>query len=376
MTTESVTVLHNRAMAAAEAALLARFRRDRDQELTALQQAFELEREAAETGNRLGIGEPSRSILLRSAATLAYDVGELDEAERLAHVAMAGSPPEFVKQELRGLLQNTNASQHLKVTGVTLQPGDFQFVIDGPAVGHGFIPYELYDERVRALQATLFRTGERLQQRPYRSRGARPKSVKQELPILLSVPRAASFAITFRVGSTEATLFPEQTLAVRAAKEVVKNIKLVGEGEMDALEAAIPDIAYRRSFIANAKALAPDGERVTGVGFTLPDEFGEKPYMLKRTADELGAALPDLPQKPDGPPSNVLRIVTGTLLAVDDRSGKGEISLEPDGGGAFITIKVPEGLDDIVDLMWRKVVRVSGYQRDKLLELVDIDSVQ
>lgn len=377
MTAEVVASVHGRAMAAADRAMLARLRRERVQELAALREAFELEREAGVMADRLGVAEPSRSVLLRSAAALAYDIGELDEAERLAYVAMAGSPPEFVKQELRELLQNVGASQHLKVSGVTLQPGDFQFVVVGPAVGHGFIPYELYDERVKSLQATLFRTGERLLQRPYRKSGRRPRDVRSELPMMLSAARSSSFAITFRVGMPMEQLFPAESLATRVVLEVVKGLRLLGEGQDEALEEVIPDVAYRRSFVASAKALAPDGEQVTGVGFTLPVELGAEPFMLTRTAEE----MPYPVEVPDVESTSVavgaeLRNVRGVLLAVDDRSGKGEIALVPEGGRGSITVRVPDGLDDIVDGLWRKVVEVTGHQVDAALELVDIRAVE
>lgn len=372
MTVDEVVSLHRRAMASADAATMAKLRRDRSSELAALRQAFEFEKAAAEAANQIGIEEPSRSVLLRSAATLAYDVGELGEAERLAHVAMAGYPPEFVKSELRGLLENVSASQHLRLEGVTLSPGEFQFMVHGPAVGHGFIPIDIFEGRVKTLEKTLFRTGERLLGRPFRPRGNRPTSVSSELPIMLSAPRAASFAITFRLGTGVVPLFVEGSLAAKVVSEVVLNLQRLDRGEEEAVAQAIPDLAYRRSFIASAKALAPDGRRITGVGLTLPPELGHEPYMLRRTPDE----LPD-PPAPDEVVVSRSRegevvIVRGSLLFADDRNHRGEIAVVPEDGGASVPVVVPEGLDDIVEVLWGKLVVVKGVARTTGVELVDI----
>ncbi|HEX5271222.1 MAG TPA: hypothetical protein VFW33_12065, partial [Gemmataceae bacterium] len=48
--------------------------------------------------------EPTRSVLHRSAASLALECGEYREAERLIATALAGSPPETIAEELRDLL--------------------------------------------------------------------------------------------------------------------------------------------------------------------------------------------------------------------------------------------------------------------------------
>ena len=49
--------------------------------------------------------EPSRSVLHRSAASLALQCGEFREAERLIAGALAGFPPDEVADELRDLLE-------------------------------------------------------------------------------------------------------------------------------------------------------------------------------------------------------------------------------------------------------------------------------
>ncbi len=47
--------------------------------------------------------EPTRSVLFRSAAQLAFNYGEIREAEQLLSAALAGNPPGDILLELRTL---------------------------------------------------------------------------------------------------------------------------------------------------------------------------------------------------------------------------------------------------------------------------------
>lgn len=63
--------------------------------------AFEKEREALRA---LGeTGEPSRSVLLRSAASLAIDADELDAAVAIIEEGLSGKPPRAVRLDLEAL---------------------------------------------------------------------------------------------------------------------------------------------------------------------------------------------------------------------------------------------------------------------------------
>ena len=100
----TVQELHNKAMELAEHALLAARASDKDQAADLNRQALDLEREAASQLPATIENEPSRSILYRSAATLALDCHEYEEAERLVHMGLGGFPPEDIESELSNLL--------------------------------------------------------------------------------------------------------------------------------------------------------------------------------------------------------------------------------------------------------------------------------
>ncbi len=102
--TRRIKDLHHEAMRLADQASDLR-RRGAEQEANArLRQALEHERQAAELAAPELSLEPTRSVLHRSAATLAWQCGEYREAERLITTALSGSPPETVAEELRDLL--------------------------------------------------------------------------------------------------------------------------------------------------------------------------------------------------------------------------------------------------------------------------------
>ena len=69
-----------------------------------IREAFENEQTAAELIAHQLDAEPSRSILLRSAATLAIDCGELKAAERLIATALSRNPPEEIALRIKGFV--------------------------------------------------------------------------------------------------------------------------------------------------------------------------------------------------------------------------------------------------------------------------------
>ena len=78
--------LHTRAMDKADEALRNRARGLENVAIALFREALSLEREAAEAA----VLEPTRSILFRSAATLAIDCNELRTAEKLIGLGLAG----------------------------------------------------------------------------------------------------------------------------------------------------------------------------------------------------------------------------------------------------------------------------------------------
>ncbi|MEO5359092.1 MAG: hypothetical protein H7843_01450 [Nitrospirota bacterium] len=99
-----VMTTHRKAMDYAEEAFYFKLKGDPERAKELFLLAFELEREAAESYKESAV-EPTRSVLYRSAATLAFDCDDFIEAKRLAETALSGTPPEEIAQELIDLLR-------------------------------------------------------------------------------------------------------------------------------------------------------------------------------------------------------------------------------------------------------------------------------
>jgi len=72
-------------------------------------QAYENERSSAMILVNQFEEEPSRSVLFRSAAWLAFHAGRYREAERMAAFGLSGNPPGLIEKELREVLEQTLA---------------------------------------------------------------------------------------------------------------------------------------------------------------------------------------------------------------------------------------------------------------------------
>lgn len=102
----SVLETHRKAMEWADKGQLLRDRGDESDARDAFHRAMKLEREAAFAA---GDTEPDRSVLLRSAGSLALDCNELRAAEQLFAMGLAGDPPDEIAEEIRDLLEQVHS---------------------------------------------------------------------------------------------------------------------------------------------------------------------------------------------------------------------------------------------------------------------------
>lgn len=101
----TVSNIHERAMELTDEALAARRQGDPANARQLFREALDYERRAAEIVVPDFTAEPTRSVLLRSAAALAVECEEWREAERLIATALSGNPPVEIAEELRDLLE-------------------------------------------------------------------------------------------------------------------------------------------------------------------------------------------------------------------------------------------------------------------------------
>jgi hypothetical protein len=365
--------LHRQAMELAEEAALEQAAGQMGRAKELYTAAFECERQAAERlDTRLDM-EPTRSVLFRSAASLALDCHDVRSAEKLIARALTGDPPPEIASELRDLLEQVYFHRHLDLRGVILGPREFQMSISGEAVGLGVADSEVFVSRVQDIEKLIFRTAERRAQRPFRERGRRHKVLAGDVALYLSVPRAASFAVSFRIGYSEQMPLPGMDPAEGVIAELLDCIDMVGAGELREMEKRIPDPSYRRNFFALARRVAPDGKAVQAVGFTAAIRGTERRVLLTRTSDDI--ILPEAATVEGD--SRVHVQVQGTLKYADStKTERNEIRIV-DADGKTHKVIVPEGMmDDIVRPLWDFVVLVRGTRTRNVILLQDVSRAE
>lgn len=115
-----VNVLHREAMDLAELAQVAKLRGEVEQSNHLLKQAFAQESSAAALIANHWEYEPTRSVLHRSAASLAIECGEFEMANRLIVTALSGNPPAEIAEELQDLFIQINLREYLQRRGLAL----------------------------------------------------------------------------------------------------------------------------------------------------------------------------------------------------------------------------------------------------------------
>ena len=373
-----INKLHDEAMNLAELATVAKVKGDLQQADELLRKAYENEARAAYLMIDVSSPEPTRSVLFRSAASLAIDCNELREAEKLLAIGLSGNPPPDISEELRDLFERVNFHRHLDLRGVVLEDDELQLSIAGRLVSVGLAPIEQLVMRIENSRKLIFRVVERLMERPYREVGAVRGAVR-EYGLFVSVPRAASMAVTLRVSRPKPLPGFEKEIeyihSSQVIDELISCLDSFSKSEEKELRERIPQDAYYRNFVGIAKNLAPDGDEVRMVGFTSIRKGQERRVSLTNPRDqiklvsELRRGLEVLEVKEKGE----VATISGRLLLADARhSGKEKIQLVDDEGQGHNVI-VPEGMmSDIVKPLWEERVQVTGYYKGKSIRLEDI----
>lgn len=115
----TIQELHTQAMDLAEQADFLKMQGKVDEATGLYQKAFETESECAFLAKNQQVGEPTESVLFRSAASLAYQLKYLREAERLICMGLAGNPPLDIARELRELYDQVSLDRNLEQLNVT-----------------------------------------------------------------------------------------------------------------------------------------------------------------------------------------------------------------------------------------------------------------
>ena len=335
-------------------------------------QAFEKEKQAANAVADNDDLEPTRSILHRSAASLALICNEIREAERLIAHALSAEPPEEIADELRDLLEEVYFERHLKLRKTVLRHNEVQLSFAGEVVGFGVAQSNQILPRVRDAQTLIRRTAERCADLPFKERGSlRQKHILQFEPYL-SVPRAASFAVTLGF-ATEQPYLPGMDPFMDVADDLLTCLDLLNSQNITALREKIHDEAYFHNFVALTKKIAPDGTKIKLVGFTSSNRNTGRTVALTTPPAQIRATAHD-----DTEEKTKQKVeVRGTLLEADARNHKkGHIVIVEPGGNKH-KVEVKRGImKDVVQPMFEEDVIVSGVREGGLIHLENIDLIE
>lgn len=299
--------LHSEAMDLAERAMIERARGKVDAANKHLGEALKKEEKAARLAVQNGVPEPTRTILLKSAAHLAVDAGEIRLAERLIGTALAGEPPEELAEELRSAFEEIGFHRHLDLRGVELQPNDVQMVMVGAAIAPGMVASDQFIKRVESFQSLIYRTSESDLGIEYRERGDPKQEIEKPLQMYMSVPRAASFAVSLKVASQKGQAefsFAQSSVVV---DHLMNRLGMFERAEYEALSKEIPKSEYFDNFVRLASVLAPDGKLVKMVGLTTQRGTVERRLEMRRSPKADGKLAVFIP-------SNERRSLKGQLF--------------------------------------------------------------
>ena len=353
--------LHGKAMECANFAFIARMRGDEAQARTLFAQAFELEFEgiaALEESERV---EPWLSVLHRSAATLALDCDRPRDAEKIAATALNQDPHPEIAEELHDVLDRVRFHRHLEVRGVVLGSNEMQMSLAGRDVGPGLInPRELAN-RVPYAAMFIQHTADLLNEKPLNKRTSTLLD-----NVYQSLGRAASYAVTLRLApSAEHVDMPGIDVPNKVFDKVLSIVRMVDQSAEEDLQQEIKNPAYLVRFMSLAKKIAPDGESISQVGFTLPN--GESAQFTRRSAD-----VPLMPGTKETEKSGKKIALEGRLLFADATSDQ-KIKIIPSGKKRARIVTLDENMiDQVVTEHWNQQVHVEGIQEGDKIRLTNI----
>jgi hypothetical protein len=366
--------LHKEAMKLASEAYFAHFQGDVDRSDSLNREAFEREKEAAYLLRDTLDIEPTRSVLCRSAASLAIDCCFHREAEKLIAMGLFGDPPEEIAEELRDLLETVYFERHLRQRGIQLTDNEFQVSLVGSEVGFGYAASEQVTTRVQSIENLIFRTAERKSNTPFR-RGNRPrKELRREISPYLSTPRAASYSITFRLGGNQLSL-PTMGLPEQVLDDIFCGLELINNSNFEQLRAIIADQDYYQNFVGLIQNIAPDGKKVKMVGFTSQKGENEQKIMLSTPRSQLREIFENGSGESNQEGERVE--IKGILKFADSTNiNNGVIKIISENGPTY-RIQVPLGLmSDVVRPLYESEVVVKGVIRRQKIHLSNIEPAE
>ncbi len=357
----TINGLHLEAMEFTDQSFVARRFGDREKYLHYTRLALDKEAQAADLMVDEDV-EPTRSVLHRSAATLAWRCKEYEKSKRLIYRALAGNPPPDIEFELNDLLGDVNLAQ----AGIHLEENRIQVSLNGNAVGYGNASVVELGARVSCIRKMLKIAAKFAVRHFDEFSPSKLISDSGEIPLYIEGIYPGSCNVSLRLGKPIQTVLPGFENSDEIIAPFLQNLDFFEKGNYDALEEAIVDIEDLRGFFIAAKELAPDGDRITSIKFQAKVKEKIKRVSFNRIQSELNdIQLPKLPETTIEYQTTNKDISKTGVLRVANALGKTECVLVTEDSAKW-TIEGPEDiLDEIVREFFKRKVEVTGKQMKK-----------
>ena len=361
---KSIISVHEQAMDWADKARSARRERDEDAYVKFIEHAFELEKKAA-LMIQSEESEPTRSVLHRSAASLAYKCKMYREAEWLVSRALSGNPPGEIIGELRRLSRKVHFQLGLEEKDVTVSEQEFSMNLDGNQIIEGRAPVDLITQRITKLKKIFWNTIRIVNGLEF---GSKARLKEQQYTLWVSALAPGSIQVVLKLGVSGQMSLSKMGGFDTIFDQVMTRFDLLSLGEYDQLQKHIGNDEYYCNFVALAKEIAPDGDDVETVKFDALIDGKQRRvnfYRQQQHFDEI--PLPNLLESRNG-----LRItdetitVRGILRYADSRDEHKVVKLRDAESGKTWKIIVPDAymkdvvqpnFDENVEIVGKRVVR-------------------
>lgn len=353
---------HNNAMGFSDDAMRAKRRGHDDDARELFEKALSAERKALQLMEG-GVDEPIYSTMYRSAATLALDCERYRLAEQLSSRALAGDPPGYLIVELRHLAEEAKFYTHPLSEGIESAEDGLDVSISGALVTHGQALWADIMPRFDGVHILLNRMWDFVAGREHGGiSGARTDGASITIGTL--VP--GSIAVNMRIGQPAQERLPNIGRSDEVIMKTLQTIKAVDESKESELDSLIPIEAYRRTFFDLVRDFAPDGDRVSQVGFAGVVGGKEIRVPLRRTKASFNVRTRTTRETQH-------KTIVGQLQGADGFRKRGDQITVVDTNGDAHQVELPHGkIDDIVPQYWKVWVEVKCMEKGDTLTFLSI----
>jgi hypothetical protein len=312
----------------------------------------------------------TKGITTVSVVALSFKGGEYEQAEQLAHAALADlEMPAFAKQELRSLVQAIWTETTKKASGVDFVPGQVEVSVSGGEVVTGGAPLDLVVEKVQIIQAMFYRTVEFLNGVSHRRIGRPAKELQESCRpwLFQSVPGSYQFSVGIQK-PMQPDFFKNDLEPERIAQHFLEVVGASAMEDTAVLEKLVPDQAYRNTFLTLARNLAPTGKTFDRIDLSASGE--SRPISLGIESRRI--INQQLKPKPALGEDSTQEIVElrGTLRAV--HLDKDWLEVAVDGNAVRVTA-LEDAVDDVIGPMVNRAVVVktkkTGPTKHKFVDI-------